>query len=139
MVRKVKSTKAGFVGSDSNISPEATLEDVIALRTKTGHSTMAVTDNGQADGKLVGIVTSALSRLSFVLLPCTAEEREEYIFRTCLNICCACASFSPRKLAIYKLILKLGSFFLVPIKHFPYLHIALEESELRLSLLFYGA
>lgn len=58
MVRKVKSTKAGFVGSDSNISPEATLEDVIALRTKTGHSTMAVTDNGQADGKLVGIVTS---------------------------------------------------------------------------------
>jgi IMP dehydrogenase len=58
MVRKVKSTKAGFVGSDSNISPEATLEDVIALRKETGHSTMAVTDNGQADGKLVGIVTS---------------------------------------------------------------------------------
>lgn len=58
MVRNVKATKAGFVGSDSNISPEATLEDVIALKKVTGHSTMAVTDTGKADGKLVGIVTS---------------------------------------------------------------------------------
>ena len=31
MVAKVKSTKSGFTGSDSNISPEATLADVIAL------------------------------------------------------------------------------------------------------------
>ena len=61
MVRKVK---AGFVGSDSNISPEATLADVIALKEKTGHSTMAVTDNGKADGKLVGIVTSRDYRIS---------------------------------------------------------------------------
>lgn len=64
MVRKVKATKAGFVGSDSNISPEATLADVIALKEKTGHSTMAVTDNGEADGKLVGIVTSRDYRIS---------------------------------------------------------------------------
>ena len=64
MVSKVKATKAGFVGSDSNISPEATLADVIALKEKTGHSTMAVTDNGEADGKLVGIVTSRDYRIS---------------------------------------------------------------------------
>ena len=64
MVRKVKATKAGFVGSDSNISPEATLADVIALKEKTGHSTMAVTDNGEADGKLVGIITSRDYRIT---------------------------------------------------------------------------
>lgn len=64
MVRNVKATKAGFVGSDSNISPEATLADVIALKEKTGHSTMAVTDTGKADGKLVGIVTSRDYRIS---------------------------------------------------------------------------
>ena len=58
MVRNVKATKAGFVGSDSNISPDSTLADVIALRNKTGHSTMAVTDDGSRDGVLVGIVTS---------------------------------------------------------------------------------
>ncbi|MBQ0064747.1 MAG: IMP dehydrogenase [Firmicutes bacterium] len=64
MIRKVKATKAGFVGSDSNISPEDTLADVIALKNKTGHSTMAVTENGKADGKLVGIVTSRDYRVS---------------------------------------------------------------------------
>lgn len=58
MIREVKATKAGFVGSDANISPDATLRDVIALRQATGHSTMAVTDNGEKDGKLVGILTS---------------------------------------------------------------------------------
>ena len=58
MVRQVKSTKAGFVDSDSNISPDATIADVIALRNRTGHSTMAVTDNGERNGTLVGILTS---------------------------------------------------------------------------------
>lgn len=58
MIREVKSTKAGFTGSDSNVSPDATLREVIALRQKTGHSTMAVTDNGEKDGVLVGILTS---------------------------------------------------------------------------------
>ena len=64
MVAKVKQTKAGFVPSDSNISPENTLADVLALKEKTGHATMAVTDNGQEDGKLVGIVTSRDYRIS---------------------------------------------------------------------------
>ena len=58
MVRKVKSHKAGFVTSDSNIKPDGTLNDVISLKEKNGHSTIAVTDDGTAHGKLLGIVSS---------------------------------------------------------------------------------
>ena len=58
MVRRAKSYKAGFVRSDSNLSPEATLRDVLALKAKTGHATIAVTEDGSPDGKLVGVVTS---------------------------------------------------------------------------------
>ena len=64
MVRNVKSYKAGFVKSDSNLSPEDTLADVLALKEQTGHSTVAVTDDGTAQGKLVGIVTSRDYRVS---------------------------------------------------------------------------
>ncbi|MBQ0052313.1 MAG: IMP dehydrogenase [Treponema sp.] len=58
MVARVKAYKAGFVTSDSNIRPEQTLEEVVALSEKTGHSTVAVTEDGSANGKLVGIITS---------------------------------------------------------------------------------
>ena len=58
MVARVKAYKAGFVTSDSNIRPDQTLEEVIALSEKTGHSTVAVTEDGSAIGKLVGIITS---------------------------------------------------------------------------------
>ena len=64
MVARVKSYKAGFVQSDSNISPDATLADILALREQTGHSTVAVTEDGTADGRLVGIVTSRDYRVS---------------------------------------------------------------------------
>ena len=64
MVRKVKSYKAGFVPSDSNLSPENTLADVLALKQRTGHSTMAVTDDGTGTGKLLGLVTSRDYRVS---------------------------------------------------------------------------
>ena len=64
MVKKVKSYKAGFVSSDSNLKPENTLADVIALKEKTNHSTVAITDDGTANGKLVGIVTSRDYRVS---------------------------------------------------------------------------
>ena len=64
MVRRAKSYKAGFVRSDSNISPDATLRDILALKEKTGHSTVAVTEDGTADGKLIGIVTSRDYRVS---------------------------------------------------------------------------
>ncbi len=58
MVARVKAYKAGFVTSDSNIRPEQTLEEVVALSEKTGHSTVAVTEDGSANGKLLGIITS---------------------------------------------------------------------------------
>ena len=58
MVARAKAYKAGFVSSDSNLSPDATLADVLALKEKTGHSTVAVTEDGTANGRLVGIVTS---------------------------------------------------------------------------------
>ncbi|HHH5736119.1 TPA: IMP dehydrogenase [Listeria monocytogenes] len=58
MVSRVKNHKAGFVISDSNISPDKTLQDILNLKEKTGHSTVAVTEDGTAHGKLLGIVTS---------------------------------------------------------------------------------
>ncbi|WP_458862423.1 IMP dehydrogenase [Acidaminobacterium chupaoyuni] len=64
MVARVKAYKAGFVRSDSNLSPENTLEDILALTEKTGHSTIAITDDGTAEGKLVGVVTSRDYRVS---------------------------------------------------------------------------
>lgn len=64
MVRKAKKYKAGFVTSDSNLSPEATLADVLAIKARTGHSTIAVTDDGTSAGRLLGIVTSRDYRTS---------------------------------------------------------------------------
>ena len=64
MVKRAKSYKAGFVKSDSNIRPDATLADVIALTRETGHSTLAVTEDGTSDGKLLGVVTSRDYRIS---------------------------------------------------------------------------
>ncbi len=64
MVAHVKAYKAGFVTSDSNLRPDQTLEDVLELKEQTGHNTMAVTDNGGPDGKLLGIVTGRDYRVS---------------------------------------------------------------------------
>ena len=64
MVRKVKAYKAGFVISDSNLVPENTLQEVLDLKAKTGHSTMAVTADGTPHGKLLGIVTERDYRVS---------------------------------------------------------------------------
>ncbi|MBE6730008.1 MAG: IMP dehydrogenase [Ruminococcaceae bacterium] len=64
MVARAKNYKAGFVVSDSNITPDATLADIIALKEATGHSTVAVTDDGTCCGKLLGIVTSRDYRVS---------------------------------------------------------------------------
>ena len=64
MVRKVKAYKAGFVTSDSNLVPSNTLAEVLALKEKTGHSTMAVTHDGTPHGKLLGIVTERDYRIS---------------------------------------------------------------------------
>lgn len=64
MVARVKSYKAGFVTSDSNIRPDATLGDILALTEKTGHSTIAVTEDGSSNGKLLGVVTGRDYRIS---------------------------------------------------------------------------
>lgn len=58
MVRTVKEHKAGFVESDSNLPPTASLHDALAVRRKTGHSTIAITTDGGRHSKLLGILTS---------------------------------------------------------------------------------
>ena len=64
MVARVKNYKAGFVTSDSNLRPDQTLKDVVELTAKTGHSTIAITEDGSPDSKLLGIVTSRDYRVS---------------------------------------------------------------------------
>ena len=64
MVREVKKFKAGFVVSDSNVTPDTTLGEVLELAKRTGHTTMAVTQDGTAQGKLLGILTSRDYRAS---------------------------------------------------------------------------
>ena len=64
MVARANTHKAGFVKSDSNLSPDATMADCVALKEATGHSTIAITEDGTADGKLVGIVTGRDYRVS---------------------------------------------------------------------------
>ena len=64
MVYHVKKHKAGFVISDSNVKPTATLREVIELTERTGHSTVIVTEDGTASGKFLGIVTDKDYRIS---------------------------------------------------------------------------
>lgn len=64
MVRRVKKFKAGFVTSDANLAPTATLRDVLKVREATGHSTIGITHDGTSHGKLLGIVTSRDYRIS---------------------------------------------------------------------------
>ncbi len=64
MVAKVKGHKAGFVVSASNLTPDATLADVLELKERNGFSTVAITEDGTATGKLLGIVTGRDYRVS---------------------------------------------------------------------------
>ncbi len=64
MVARVKNYKAGFVVSDSNLTPEHTLADVLDLVKAKGHSTVAITEDGSSTGKLLGIVTGRDYRVS---------------------------------------------------------------------------
>ena len=64
MVARVKNHKAGFVVSASNLTPDNTLADVLELKKKNGFSTVAITEDGTANGRLLGIVTSRDYRVS---------------------------------------------------------------------------
>ena len=64
MVAKVKAYKAGFVSSDTNVRPDNTLEELLAVKAKTGHSTIAVTEDGTLGSKMLGLVTSRDYRVS---------------------------------------------------------------------------
>ena len=74
MVARVKGHKAGFVKSDSNIRPDQTLADILDLKQRTGHSTVAVTDDGTNTGKLLGIVTGRDYRVSRMSPDLKVEE-----------------------------------------------------------------
>jgi IMP dehydrogenase len=74
MVTRAKAYKAGFVASDSNLKSDSTLADVLALLKITGHSTMAVTDSGTPNGKLLGLVTSRDYRVSRMALDVKVTE-----------------------------------------------------------------
>lgn len=64
MVRKAKKYKAGLVSSDSNLTPDNTLSDVLVLGERMGHRTVAVTHDGSPNGILLGLVTSRDYRVS---------------------------------------------------------------------------
>ena len=64
MVKRVKDHKAGFVVSASNLTPDHTLADVLALKERNGFSTVAITEDSTPNGKLLGIVTSRDYRVS---------------------------------------------------------------------------
>ncbi|MFV0503093.1 MAG: IMP dehydrogenase [Lachnospirales bacterium] len=66
MVKKVKENRAGFVSSSTNLKPSATIQDAITLTNETGHSTIAVTDDGTSRGKLLGLLTDKDYRVSKV-------------------------------------------------------------------------
>ena len=64
MIAHVKMYKAGFVSSDTNIRPDQSLRELCEKIEQTGHSTVAVTENGEHNGKLVGIITERDFRIS---------------------------------------------------------------------------
>ena len=66
MVQRVKKFKAGFVASDTNLPPDATLQDVITVSRRTGHTTIAITEGGKPEGRLLGILTGRDYRLGHV-------------------------------------------------------------------------
>ena len=76
MVAKVKAYKAGFVTSDTNIRPEQTLGELVEAVERTRHSTVAVTEDGTANGKLVGIITERDFRIGHCKL---SEKVSDYM------------------------------------------------------------
>ncbi len=84
MVRNVKKYKAGFITSDSNVTPKTTLRELLDLIETTGHSTVIITEDGTANGKFLGLVTDKDYRISRVDLESTVDEymvpKEKVVF-----------------------------------------------------------
>lgn len=74
MIKRVKKYKAGFVISKANLSKDNTLRDVLALKEKTGYSTVAITEDGTLNSDFLGIVTSLDYRVSRDMLDKRVEE-----------------------------------------------------------------
>lgn len=85
MVSRVKGYRAGFVVSDSNVRPDNTLQDVLALKDRTGHSTVAVTDDGSSTGRLLGLITSRDYRVSRM----SPDEKAETFMTRFEDLICA--------------------------------------------------
>ena len=64
MVKNVKEAKSGFVRSKWNLKPSDTLKDILAIKEESDHTTIPVTEDGSATGKLLGIITSKDYRLT---------------------------------------------------------------------------
>ncbi|MCL1844140.1 MAG: IMP dehydrogenase [Defluviitaleaceae bacterium] len=64
MVRRTKNYKAGFVTSALNVLPHQTLADILKLKEETGHTTVAVTDDGTTNGRFLGLVTDKDYRIT---------------------------------------------------------------------------
>ena len=71
------------VVSDSNLTPEHTLADVLDLVKAKGHSTVAITEDGSSTGKLLGIVTGRdyrVSRMDVTLPVITRFSGKDWVF-----------------------------------------------------------
>lgn len=77
MIAHVKMYKAGFVTSDTNIKPDQTLKELTEKIAQTGHSTVAVTDTGFNNGKLLGIITERDFRIGHC--PASAKVKDYMI------------------------------------------------------------
>ncbi len=76
MVKKVKSYKAGFIVSESNLKYNSKISEAINIMDETRHSTIPITEDGTPHGKLLGILTDKDIRLSRVS---TDEEVGKYM------------------------------------------------------------
>ncbi len=56
-IDRVKRFKAGFQTNIKTLSPQQTIADVISIIEETGYTTFPVTECGQQNGKLLGIIT----------------------------------------------------------------------------------
>lgn len=73
MVKNVKRHKAGYITSDSNVTPKTSIKELVALIEETGHSTVMVTEDGTAHGKFLGLVTDKDFRMTRVNLEETVD------------------------------------------------------------------